>query len=503
VTERGHGHASVNHHSRPPLLLLLIPPAMLLLVAAATPTASLFPDQGDLELYRDRMSRVLSGGIPYRDFPFEYPPLALVPIAFPALPALPFGPVTLDAYKWLFACWQAGLVLVLGLVLGQVVRLRDAAPGTSQAPIDGAPGVETQGPAETSTAGASGADVSARAEAPKAGPEGLPGGLGRAQLWLGIRLSILTAGAALAMAWRYDLFPALISAVALWLALAGRPALTGAAVGAGVMAKLYPLALVPALAARWLIPLAPNALSRIVAGMALTVVVVLLPFLALAGRETLSFLSYQAARGLQIESIGGGLVLVAGLVRGETIPIVAPFSAAEVTGGLADATLVLLPLVTAAAFALLAWISWGRMQEDVAATGRVSAGTIVSLATASLLVLLVTSKVLSIQYMVWIVPFAALLGGGRFWLVAAMVALTMPIHPILYDELVRQEVVPVLLLNLRNLMLVTLTMLVLADLRRPLVRGPEADSARPGRPEESGEVARPAGLEPTTFRSAT
>jgi hypothetical protein len=73
--------------------------------------------------------------------------------------------------------------------------------------------------------------------------------------------------------------------------------------------------------------------------------------------------------------------------------------------------------------------------------------------------------VFSIQYVVWLVPFAALLGGLRFWLAAAMVALTMPIHPLLYDELVAQEALPVLILNVRNALLVALTVWVLFDLR--------------------------------------
>ena len=87
-----------------------------------------------------------------------------------------------------------------------------------------------------------------------------------------------------------------------------------------------------------------------------------------------------------------------------------------------------------------------------------------TLATASLLVLLVTSKVYSIQYVVWLVPFAALLRGRQFWLAAAVVALTMPIHPLLYADLVKQEALPILVLNLRNALVVALTVLVLRDL---------------------------------------
>jgi hypothetical protein len=88
----------------------------------------------------------------------------------------------------------------------------------------------------------------------------------------------------------------------------------------------------------------------------------------------------------------------------------------------------------------------------------------VTLTFASVLVLLVTSKVFSIQYVVWIVPFAALLRGGKFWLAVAIVALTMPIHPLLYGELVKQQALPILILNLRNGLFLVLTAWVIRDL---------------------------------------
>ena len=96
-----------------------------------------------------------------------------------------------------------------------------------------------------------------------------------------------------------------------------------------------------------------------------------------------------------------------------------------------------------------------------------------------MLMLLATAKVYSIQYVVWIVPLVALLEGRKFWLAAATVALTIPIHPLLYEGLVNQEPLPILVLNLRNALLLALLAWMLRD------------------------VARPAGLEPTTFRSAT
>src|SRR5215208_1838184 len=100
--------------------LLTIPPLMVLAVAALYPTNQLFPNQGDLNLYLQKAQAFAAGGLPYRDFSFEYPPAALVPMVVPYLLGFS-GTVDLDRYKWLFAGWNA--LLLLGLVLMRIVRL--------------------------------------------------------------------------------------------------------------------------------------------------------------------------------------------------------------------------------------------------------------------------------------------------------------------------------------------------------------------------------------------
>ena len=171
--------------------------------------------------------------------------------------------------------------------------------------------------------------------------------------------------------------------------------------------------------------------------------------------------------------------MLAGLITGRPPELSFGFSAVNVEGSLAPAILRVLPIATAAAFGLLALVGWRRIRAEVAAVGRVRPVTVSTLTAASVLVLLVTSKVYSIQYVVWLVPLVALLPRPQFWLAAVAVALTMPIHPVLFAALVRQEALPILVLVVRNVLVVGLTAWVVADL------------------------ARPAGLEPTTFRSAT
>ena len=427
---------------RSPFLLLLLPVAVILAIPALTPTESMFPSQGDVDLYLRYAREIAHGSIPYSEVQVEYPPLAMLPMLVPYLAGLPFGEPTVDTYKWLFAAWEAILLLTLGFVLIRIARLGGLA-----------------------TAPATARD---------------PG-------WVvASRLPILVIGAALAIAWRFDLFAALLLAIAVWAALANRPVAAGIALGLGVLTKLYPLAAGPAIALLWLAPRDDGRVIKFGLATALTIALGVLPFAALAGTETFVFLAYQSLRGLQIESIGGGLVLLGGLVSGVPVETDAPFKAIEVMRPQARLFLAVLPVVAIVGFTALTWLGWRRTRAEFEATGSVRPSTIVTLAGAAVMVLLDTSKVFSIQYVVWLVPFAALLPGRKFWLAAAIVALTIPIHPLLYEQLIEQEAMPVLILNLRNGLLVALTVWVIAGLRG-------------GR----RELARPAGLEPTTFRSAT
>ena len=436
--------ASIFGGSRITRLFLLIPPALVLLVAALTPTSALYPDQGDVGLYLMKARDVASGLLPYRDLSFEYPPAALIPMLAPYLAGFSTA-LELDAYKVLFAGWEAVLLLALGVVVGRIgERVGNA--------------------------------------------NALP------------RLIVVTIGALLAITWRYDLFPALLTAIAVWAAIERRPAVVGFALGLGVLAKLYPIALLPALALPWLVPFDLGRLVRLGATFGLTLLLGLLPFVLVAGDDAFAFLGYQVGRGLQIESIGGGVAVLAGLLGGQAPRLSFGFSAVQVEGPLARALLGILPVLTVILFGLLAWLGWRRARGELAGAGQVDEihgeaaaggvrpGTVLTIVFASLLVLLVTSKVYSIQYVVWIVPFVALLRGWQFWLGATIVALTMPIHPILYADLVRQEPLPILVLNLRNALVVALTAWLLWDLgRSPSRDGAAAEGGGEHRRERTSE----------------
>jgi hypothetical protein len=99
-----------------------VPPALIVLAAALTPSSELTHNQGDVSLYFENARAILGGRVPYRDVALEYPPLALVSLVQPYLPGAAFGELTLERYAWLFAGWEAVLVLVLGFALVKIAR---------------------------------------------------------------------------------------------------------------------------------------------------------------------------------------------------------------------------------------------------------------------------------------------------------------------------------------------------------------------------------------------
>ena len=99
-----------------PLALLAVGWALILWVA---PWSDDFIN--DLAVYRSFVAPMLDGSLPYRDFAFEYPPLAAPLIALP-------GVVGTDAevFRWAFAIWTligaAAVVLRPARAGGELAR---------------------------------------------------------------------------------------------------------------------------------------------------------------------------------------------------------------------------------------------------------------------------------------------------------------------------------------------------------------------------------------------
>jgi hypothetical protein len=254
----------------------------------------------------------------------------------------------------------------------------------------------------------------------------------RAAIAFGIYLLVGAVSVALS---RYDLVPVAFT-VAAWLAAERkRLTLAYALLAIGVLLKLYPIILFPIFAlVQWRALRFPEqmdspnsgkamtrwrALRRVALSMAAPLAGMLSAFGAVAWREpqgALSALTFAQTRLIEVESLPATL-LWAGTALG--FPAYKVFTYAYNYSGPLDAPL---ELVSSVALALgLLWVYW-----------RVARGALKlpQAILAALCVLLTTSRVLSAQYLLWILPLVAVVYElDVLWL--AICALTTLEYPVL------------------------------------------------------------------------
>ena len=307
----------------------------------------------------------------------------------------------------------------------------------------------------------------------------------------------LLLGAAGTLLSRFDIVPVLLVVGAIWAARRGRFSIAHLLLALGVLFKLYPIVLVPILVLeqrhqlraaggeggrRWLNRVVRSACPALVLA-ALAAVVTVLQWSTAA-----SPLTYNANRPIQVESLPATALWLFSFL-GYPVYAAQGWSSANLVGPLGSevgGTFALLGLVG------LAWI------YKLFAQGRLE---IAAAFLAAVAVILSTSKVLSPQFLIWLLPLAALVDGvSRKWLLVS--AITTVIYPVLYleyDLLGLLFPVPypadfMLAILIRNAALGVATLTVLLrPLRTPLpsLAGVSAIAAVPGRRRVEPRTASP------------
>jgi uncharacterized membrane protein len=228
-----------------------------------------------------------------------------------------------------------------------------------------------------------------------------------------------------------------------------------------VAAKIFPGVLVPlAFAYAWKQRGRREALVCL-GVLAAVVAAVFLPFVALAPAGVWHSLSVQLGRPLQVESLGSSLLLAAHHAFGAGVTGATSHGSQNLAGDGADA-LALVSLVLQAAVLLWIWITFARGPADREA--------LVRSAVASICAFVAFGKVLSPQFMIWLIPVVPLVRGRRgLWasaLLAAALVLTHVWFPTRYFRLALEfeEWLSWVLLA-RNLVLVAIVCVLVAGLR--------------------------------------
>ncbi len=250
---------------------------------------------------------------------------------------------------------------------------------------------------------------------------------------------------------RYDAVVALTLAVAaLGAALGGRYVrLAYASLGLGAAAKL-----VPALAT---VPLARRDTARGYAIFFGVLALFFAPAVLLGGGRFLQSFAYHAERGLQVESVAASILIKLGWVTGISFE----YGAFEVQGqGVELASSLSLPM-TGVLLLVTALVMYRQHR-----LGTLDAGSFPRHAAALILAFMLGSKVLSPQYMVWLLPLVPLGAEGLAGVGVSLIFLTAcwtttQVFPIHYGDLLNGRYPgPDLLLG-RNMLLVLLWALLL------------------------------------------
>jgi Glycosyltransferase family 87 len=329
----------------------------------------------DLPVYENYGEAMTRGDAPYRDFEVEYPPAALPVFALPAI-----GEGESETYRRRFE----GLMAAFGALAVVGVALALAALGA---------------------------------------------GIGRMAAAVGfVAVAPLLLGSVVLS--RFDAWPAVIVVGALAALVSGRLRLGSGLLGLGVAAKLWPAVLVPlALAYVWRARGRREAL--ICAGVLGAVVFAcFLPFLVLAPVDVLESIWRQARRPLQIESLGSALLLAAHHALGLELTMKSSSGSQNLDGGLPDAVAVVQGLLQLAVLVAL-WVSFAR--------GPATRERLVRYSAAAVVAFVALGKVLSPQFLIWLIPLVPLVRGRRgltaSGILAAALVLTQLWFPYRYWDL--------------------------------------------------------------------
>ncbi len=203
---------------------------------------------------------------------------------------------------------------------------------------------------------------------------------------------------------RFDLWPAALVAAALAALVSGRLRLGHALLGLGAAAKLYPAVFVPlGIAFVWKRAGRREALTCLAFALGV-VAAVFAPFVILAPDGVWQSLSVQLTRPLQVESLGSALLLVCHHIFGLGVTGETSHGSQNLAGNAAEWIAVLSTVLQAGA---LIWI-WA-----VFARGRGDAESLVRSTAAAVCVFIAFGKVLSPQFMIWLIPIVPLVRGRR------------------------------------------------------------------------------------------
>lgn len=360
--------------------------------------------QQDLNLYWSTAMKTLSGQVPFRDFRLEYPILALIPIVVPGLLSTLSGG---SFYAYVF--WFVIQNLLLGLAMGKITGKMD--------------------------------------------PTGKA--LSRYLIAMIFCFPLIL--------FRFDSFPAMLTILAIAY-VSRQPFFSGFSLMASIAAKLYAVVLLPVFGLFYLF--SRNVRKRLLqlAGIVSFLAFILACITLFRMDAASDFTRYHLLRGIQIESLAGGVLLLLeqmGLVK---LDIAHSFGAMHLTTPVAAEILWWINIITPCGFVVMtAYLAWAFYRAS-AMPNALSVSRLNAAAAAQILLFMLLNKVLSPQYMIWLLPLVPFCKQKTFLTYIAALMLSIVIFPGHYYYLVSKETPMVLILNIRNALLIWLFVALIMEI---------------------------------------
>ncbi|WP_157504635.1 hypothetical protein [Dyadobacter beijingensis] len=358
----------------------------------------------DLLLYQGTAMRLLGGEVPFRDFRLEYPVFSLVPIVLPGILSSLAG----GSFKS-YVFWFVVQNLALGLGMAAVIAKMD-----------------TRG---------------------KVLPKYLMAMLFSLPVFL----------------FRFDTFPALLTIVAVYY-ISQKPFVSGMSLLASVAAKLYSIVLVPVFGWYYLFQKEWKKLGWQIAGFVAAAAILAGCIAAMEMNAASDFMRYHLLRGIQIESLAGGMLMLLesfGLIE---LDIAHSFGAIHLITPLTAGILGFINITTPICFlAMTAYLGWAFHRASAMPAGLQTRRLIASCG-AQILLFMLLNKVFSPQYMIWLLPLVPFCKARTHLLFTVALMLTVVIFPGQYHNLLSKQWPMVIILNARNALLIWLFVEMLGEI---------------------------------------
>ena len=203
---------------------------------------------------------------------------------------------------------------------------------------------------------------------------------------------------------RFDLWPAFLTVAALAALVCGRDRLGSLVLGLAIAAKLYPVVLLPLVVA-WLWRRGGRRHALVGATLALAVpLLAFLPFAVVGPDGVLDSVGRQLGRPLQLESLGAAILVAGHHVVGYDLDWSSGHGSQNLDGTAAGVAAALTSILQLAVLGWL-WVRFARGPAEPERLLRYSAGALAAFVAFG--------KVLSPQFLLWLIPVVALVRGRR------------------------------------------------------------------------------------------